>query len=80
MNQIYSYNLVVYKKFVDFYSIQLKLTIGTVNLLPVSEPSDDEISNYTQLCVHTNTLQLCVCVHKYTMCTHAELYMDAAGK
>ena len=37
MNQIYSYNLVVYKNFVDFYSIQLKLTIGTVNLLRVSE-------------------------------------------
>ena len=29
--------LVVYKTFVYFYSIQLQLTIGTVNLLPVSE-------------------------------------------
>ena len=33
IDQIYLYHLVVYKTFVDFYSKQLKLTIGTVNLL-----------------------------------------------
>ena len=78
------YYLVVYKTFVDFYSIQLKLSIGTVNLLPVSDlspqPGDDD-AEYTQLCVHTN-LQLsnihgcvytsiqCVHIQSCTVCTH----------
>ena len=66
INQIYLYYLVVHKIFVDFYStsIQLKFTIGTVNL--VSEMT----MWYTQLCVHTN-LQL-VCVYTSIHCIHIQ--------
>ena len=92
MNQIYSYNLVVCKNFVDFYSIQLKLSIGTVNLLPVSDlspqPGDDD-AEYTQLCVHTN-LQLsntavytAACTQVYSVYTYRAVlcvHTDTAGK
>ena len=85
------YYLVVYKTFVDFYSIQLKLSIGTVNVLPVSDlspqPGDDD-AEYTQLCVHTNlqlsnTIHTAACTQVYSVYTYRAVlcvHTDTAGK
>ena len=58
--------------------MQLKLSIGTVNLLPVCDLrcDDDVIRIHTAVCVY-------MYVHKYTVSgvyTYRARYTDAAGK